>query len=67
MNFIQGTATEGEGVHPARAETLARTPPRPLRLPAENTVGALTVQGLPLIKPPYGRITATDLDRGEIA
>ena len=27
----------------------------------------LTVQGLPIIKPPYGRITAIDLNRGEIA
>jgi quinoprotein glucose dehydrogenase len=27
--------------------------------------GALTVQGLPLVKPPYSRITAVDLDRGE--
>src|SRR5437870_1773631 len=27
---------------------------------------ALTVQGLPLIKPPYGRLTAIDLNRGEI-
>jgi quinoprotein glucose dehydrogenase len=26
----------------------------------------LTVQGLPLIKPPYGRITAIDLNKGEI-
>ena len=26
----------------------------------------MTVQGLPLIKPPYGRITAIDLNRGEI-
>jgi quinoprotein glucose dehydrogenase len=26
----------------------------------------VTVQGLPLIKPPYGRITAIDLNRGEI-
>jgi len=25
-----------------------------------------TVRGLPLIKPPYGRISAIDLDRGEI-
>ena len=25
-----------------------------------------TVQGLPLVKPPYGRISAIDLDRGEI-
>ena len=27
----------------------------------------LTVKGLPLMKPPYGRITATDLEKGEIA
>jgi len=26
----------------------------------------LTVEGLPLLKPPYGRITAINLDRGEI-
>ncbi len=26
----------------------------------------LTIQGLPLIKPPYGAITAIDLDKGEI-
>jgi len=26
----------------------------------------LTVQGLPLIKPPYGRLTAIDMNRGEI-
>jgi quinoprotein glucose dehydrogenase len=29
--------------------------------------GALRVQGLPLLKPPYGRITAIDLTKGEIA
>jgi len=28
--------------------------------------GSLTVQGLPLWKPPYGRISAIDLDKGEI-
>ena len=26
----------------------------------------LTVQGLPLVKPPYGRITAIDMNKGEI-
>jgi quinoprotein glucose dehydrogenase len=30
-------------------------------------LAGLTVQGLPLIKPPYGRITAFDLDKGDIA
>ena len=28
--------------------------------------GGLTIRGLPLIKPPYGRITAIDLNKGEI-
>jgi len=27
----------------------------------------VTVQGLPLIKPPYGRITAIDLNKGDIS
>jgi quinoprotein glucose dehydrogenase len=29
-------------------------------------LGNPTVQGLPLVKPPYGRITALDLNRGEL-
>jgi quinoprotein glucose dehydrogenase len=29
--------------------------------------GGLTIQGLPIVKPPYGRITAIDLDKGDIA
>jgi quinoprotein glucose dehydrogenase len=33
----------------------------------EVTYGNLTVEGLPLLKPPYGRITAIDLKKGEIA
>lgn len=33
----------------------------------EGTDPAPTVRGLPLLKPPYGRITAFDMDKGEIA
>src|SRR5262249_4905256 len=33
---------------------------------AQEGGGALTIQGLPLVKPPYGRITAIDLDSGTI-
>src|SRR2546422_5049376 len=32
----------------------------------ENAGTSLAVQGLPLVKPPYGRITAIDLNKGEI-
>jgi len=58
MRYIRGTA-------PNPAE-----PPRPAA-PAgaageEAGPPPLTVQGLPIVKPPYGRITAIDLNRGEI-
>jgi quinoprotein glucose dehydrogenase len=33
----------------------------------EDGGGGLSVQGLPLVKPPWGRISAIDLNRGEIA
>ena len=53
MNFIRGTAAFE--VNP---------PPAPEGAAAANS--ALTIQGLPLFKPPYGTITAINLDRGEI-
>jgi quinoprotein glucose dehydrogenase len=34
---------------------------------AEEAGPGLNVSGLPLVKPPYGRITALDLNKGEIA
>jgi len=57
MHYIRGTA-------PNPAE-----PPRPA--PTAGAAGeeagpALTVQGLPIVKPPYGRITAIDLNKGDI-
>jgi quinoprotein glucose dehydrogenase len=48
------------------------TAPNPNAAPTEGASGSasggggLQVQGLPLIKPPYGRITALDLNRGEL-
>jgi quinoprotein glucose dehydrogenase len=41
----------------------AGTPPAP---PQGGGGGGLTVQGLPLLKPPYGLLNAIDLDKGEI-
>ncbi|HWF09361.1 MAG TPA: PQQ-binding-like beta-propeller repeat protein [Bryobacteraceae bacterium] len=56
MNFISG-----------------QSPYQPLPGPEDSTAGTETpgrggvnVRGLPLIKPPYGTITAIDLNRGEI-
>jgi quinoprotein glucose dehydrogenase len=57
MNFLTGQAPD-----PAKG-TVASGP----AVGAGGESGAnLFVQGLPLIKPPYGRITAIDLNKGDI-
>ena len=59
--WIQGIATTGARTSGgAGADAGAdRAPATPA---AENAGGGLTVQGLPLVKPPYGRISAIDLE-----
>jgi quinoprotein glucose dehydrogenase len=65
MNYVQGnaiagvrrTAGSGSNVGPGGG------PPRPA---GEGSAPLLNVKGLPLVKPPYGRITAIDLDKGEM-
>ena len=72
MNFILGTAGQpvqirtgpGEG---AGADAPVRAPVARPAAPAAAPITPLSVQGLPLIKPPYGTISAINLDRGEIA
>ena len=58
MRFIRGNATDPsappQNAAPAGAAAAEAGPP------------PLTVQGLPLVKPPYGRITAIDLNKGAI-
>ena len=56
-------ANAGSGSVPARAP-VAQAAGR--GAPAGGGGGGLTVQGLPLIKPPYSTISAINLDRGEI-
>ncbi len=53
MNFIRGVAAFDVAPPPAADGAAAAN-------------GALTVQGLPLFRPPYGAITAINLDKGEI-
>ncbi len=76
MNFIQGTAltgarrTGGSG----SAAGGGRTGDAPGAAAAATTAGeggslggpSLNAQGLPLLKPPYARISAIDLNKGEI-
>jgi len=59
--IAMGSETSGEFRMPP--------PPRPApgQKPGGMPAGFLVVQGLPLLKPPYGRITAIDLSKGDIA
>ena len=73
MNFIQGDArsgarrTGGSGSAAGGGRSGdapgAATAPAPA---AEGAGGGLSVRGLPLLKPPYARISAIDLNKGEI-
>jgi quinoprotein glucose dehydrogenase len=64
FGWIQGIATSGPRLS-GGAGADAGADRAPGAAAAENA-GVLSVQGLPLVKPPYGRITAIDMNRGEI-
>jgi quinoprotein glucose dehydrogenase len=73
LNYVQGSATAGmrmtpgsggaAGADASPADRAAASAPPPA---AEGGASGLNVQGLPLIKPPYGRISAIDLNKGDI-
>jgi glucose dehydrogenase len=44
----------------------AAAPPAAAGAGAEGPTAGLTVQGLPMVKPPYGLLSAINLDRGEL-
>jgi quinoprotein glucose dehydrogenase len=77
-DYVRGTF----GTAPTRAAVIQgsedyRAPPTAVANAAEPAAaaggkeefrpGVLTIDGLPLMKPPYGRITAIDLTKGDIA
>src|SRR6185436_2465525 len=53
--------------HGARSECGAERGSRRTRRAGGEGGGGPTVQGLPLIKPPYWRITALDMNKGTLA
>ncbi len=59
MAFIRGTARDPNAAPAAPAAAGAAAG-------GEGGGPVLSVQGLPIIKPPYGRITAFNMNRGEI-
>ena len=68
MDYVLGTAGQAVTIAKGPGENAGADSPMEKRAaaPPAGAAQRLTVQGLPLIKPPYGTITAINLDRGEI-
>src|SRR5439155_9784391 len=68
MNFVQGTATAGIRTTTGAGGAAGADAPAPAPVSAAAAEGGagLAIQGLPLARPPWGRITAIDLNKGEI-
>ena len=74
MNFLNGQATDPKlaAPPPPQAPTVSAGPaPQdgPDRANAAEAGGGgptLTVRGLPIVKPPYGRISAFDMNKGDL-
>jgi quinoprotein glucose dehydrogenase len=71
MRYVLGTAGQEFRIARGPGEGAGADSPLPERTPAPAPAaggggGPLNVQGLPLIKPPYGTISAIDLDKGQI-
>jgi quinoprotein glucose dehydrogenase len=66
MNYIAGTAGEGVKILRGPGENAGADSPMPPKKRTGSGYVALNVDGLPLLKPPYGTISAINLDKGEI-
>ena len=65
MNYVAGTAGRAVEVLHGPGENAGADSPKPSKKPSGGGFVRLDVEGLPLIKPPYGTITAINLDKGE--
>ena len=66
MNYIAGTAGHEVTVMHGPGENAGADSPMPPKKRSGSGYVPMNIDGLPLIKPPYGTITAINLDRGEI-
>ncbi|HUR34101.1 MAG TPA: PQQ-binding-like beta-propeller repeat protein [Vicinamibacterales bacterium] len=64
MPYFQGTVLSGARTTGGSGSS-AGAPRAPATEGAGSGAATLSVQGLPLVRPPYSRITAIDLDKGE--
>ncbi len=72
ISYVWGTAGQKVQISRGPGENAGADSPLPTRTPAAPPPAGggggfgLSVQGLPLLKPPYGTISAINLDKGEI-
>lgn len=69
MNYVAGTAGQQVTMRTGPGENAGADAPMPTRNRRPAAGGGyvpLNIDGIPLIKPPYGTITAINLDRGEL-
>jgi quinoprotein glucose dehydrogenase len=65
MNYVAGVAGQEVEVLHGPGENAGADSPKPRKKTAGGGFVRLDVEGLPLIKPPYGTITAINLDKGD--
>jgi quinoprotein glucose dehydrogenase len=66
MRYVYGTAgQEVKSIH-GPGENAGADAPRPSKKKTASEYVELNIDGLPLVKPPYGTITAINLDKGDI-
>ena len=66
LNYIAGVAGHEVSIMRGPGENAGADSPMPPKKAAANSFVRMNVDGLPLIKPPYGTITAIGLDEGKI-
>ena len=66
MNFVYGTAGQEVRMISAAGTNSSADAPKPVKKAKTDEWISLNVEGLALIKPPYGTISAISLDKGEI-
>jgi glucose dehydrogenase len=66
MNYIAGTAGQEVAILRGPGENAGADSPMPPKRRAGSDFVRMNVDGLPIIKPPYGTISAINLDKGEI-
>ena len=66
INFIAGTAGKEVEIMRGPGENAGADSPKPPKKRTGSGYVPMNIDGLPLIKPPYGTISAINLDKGEI-